>query len=65
MSDPVCDALKKKLSEDITRYTEDICSGAVDFAAYKHQCGVLRGLTLALEHVEDLAKKVEGNLNDD
>ena len=38
--------------------------GAKDFAEYRHVCGVIRGLTLAENIVNDLVQKLEQS-NDD
>lgn len=54
----VLDVLEAKLKAEVVRYTENICggSGIVDYATYKENCGVIRGLTLALDEVASLAK---------
>jgi ribosomal protein L17 len=53
----VFDVLNMKLA-DLKRSQEDfITSGAAkEFAAYKEVCGVIRGLALAQQEVQDLAK---------
>jgi hypothetical protein len=53
----VFDVLIDKFEEHIKSHTDFIASGrAAEFAAYKEQCGVIRGLNLALRDVQDLAQ---------
>ncbi len=56
MSDPVCDALKKKLEAEIDTNSRAVLKGVPD-TEYRRLCGVIQGLTTALELVEDLAEK--------
>ncbi len=64
MSDVILKGLQKKLAGEVTRFSEDVCKGGVDYPEYKKLCGVIQGLTTALEMVEDLAKQMEGDLDD-
>ncbi len=57
MAKTVFDVLIDKFEEHIKSHTDFIASGmAAEFAAYKEQCGVIRGLNLALRDVQDLAQ---------
>jgi len=38
---------------------------AKDYAEYKHICGVIRGLNLADEHIQDLAERMRKQNDDD
>ena len=57
MATTVFDVLKEKYLDDITARESSLAAGsAKDFAEYSHQCGTVRGLRIALAHVEDLAR---------
>lgn len=45
--------LAAKISADKERYSEEILGGVDDFSRYTRLCGVIHGLSLALEHVTD------------
>lgn len=61
----VFSVLAKDINADITRYTETIASGSANtYDEYKEMCGVIRGLNLALEHINDLAKINDGDIDD-
>jgi len=52
--------LKEQMRADIKNYTEDLASGACkNFDEYQKLCGVIRGLALAMQYVNNLAEKVE------
>jgi hypothetical protein len=52
--------LREQMREDIANYTENAANGACkNFDEYQKLCGVIRGLNLALQHVNRLAEKVE------
>lgn len=56
MAKTVFDVLIDKFEEHIKSHTDFIASGrAEDYSVYKEQCGVIRGLNLALRDVQDLA----------
>jgi hypothetical protein len=64
MDEKVFGYLLKQLQERVASVQGAIVAGrAEDFAAYKGLCGEVRGLRLAQEIVEDLAKRM--NQNDD
>jgi hypothetical protein len=44
----------------MNEYCDQLASGICqDFGQYQKLCGVIRGLALAEEYINDLAKKVE------
>ena len=52
--------VQKELGRLKASQVEFLTSGrAVDFAEYRHICGVIRGLNHADEFINDLAKKME------
>lgn len=60
MAKTVLDVLEERLQERVKPYEEAIVRGtAVDFAAYKGMCGVIQGLTTAINEVRDFAQQVE------
>lgn len=57
MAKTVFDVLIEKLQEHRVTYVDTLASGrAGDFAAYREQCGLIRGLDLALREVTDLSR---------
>ena len=61
----VFDVIKEKLDQDVVAKESAIGAGsAKDFAEYSHQCGVLRGLRMALQHVNDLSRAYLENDDD-
>jgi hypothetical protein len=62
MDEKVFGYLLKQLQERVASVQSAIVAGrAEDFAAYKGLCGEVRGLRLAQEIVEDLAKRMKQN----
>jgi len=61
MPKTVFDVLKDKLQESVDSCEESLVSGAAkDYAQYREICGVIRGLTTAIQEIEDLAKNYSG-----
>lgn len=57
MAKTVFDVLIDKLNEHRATHADALASGrAVDFAAYREQCGLIRGLDLALREIIDLSR---------
>ena len=57
MATTVFDVLVKKLDEDISSATSFLSGGsAKDFAGYKEIVGLVRGLEVSKQHIEDLAR---------
>ena len=57
MAKTVFDVLIEKLNEHRATHSEALASGrAADFAAYREQCGLIRGLDIALREVIDLSR---------
>lgn len=51
--------LREKLLQDAENERNDLSRGALrDFSEYKYHCGVVRGLELANQHVQDLIAAV-------
>jgi hypothetical protein len=56
----VLDVLQKELEEVIESYKDSVAYGhAKDYAEYRHNTGVITGLTSALRRVKDLQKHDE------
>lgn len=54
--------LLDEIDEDVENIKDDIASGAlVDYAEYRHSCGVMQGLLKAKRHIIDLISKLEAN----
>lgn len=54
--------LVKRIGEDITARQTALHAGACkSFDEYRELVGVLRGLTLAQQHVQDLANQMDNN----
>lgn len=63
MAKTVFDVLNDKLQEHRKSHVDFLASGgATDFSVYQHQCGLIRGLDLALREIQDLAQHI---LDDD
>lgn len=60
MDDEILRVLREKLQDDISSRERVLCAGGCStFDGYKELVGVIRGLTLALQHVQDLANAME------
>lgn len=58
-------ALRTRIGEEVTASGEAIARGSADdFPSYKYLAGRIQGLRLALEIINDLAKKVETDDDD-
>ena len=58
----VLDLLQKELEEVIEAHADFVAMGhAKDYAEYRHNAGVIIGLTSALERVKDLQRYQEEN----
>jgi hypothetical protein len=54
--------LRKELEETLDAHKESVAYGhAKDYAEYRHNAGVIIGLTSALERVKDLQRYQEEN----
>jgi len=52
--------LREQMRADMNNYAEDLAKGACqNFDEYQKLCGVIRGLAIAMQYVNDLAEKVE------
>jgi len=52
--------LKEQMRADIDNYTESLSNGGCrSFDEYQKLCGVIRGLSLAMQYVSALAEKVD------
>lgn len=66
MAETVFSVLRKKLKDDINMVTDSVANGgAADHAAYKEMCGVIRGLSIALNMVTDLEDRIHRGDEDD
>jgi hypothetical protein len=59
--------LMRKLDEDIESNTNCLIKGGsnIDLSEYKRLCGVIQGLTLATEHLKDLAQRQTADEDND
>jgi hypothetical protein len=65
MSNTIMDLLDRKLEEQVKSHSEALVGGVVaDYASYKEQCGVIRGLQTAQREIADLVRKLKDE-NDD
>jgi hypothetical protein len=65
MDNQILELLNKKIEEQVKSHSEFLSSGrAEDFATYKMQCGVIRGLQTAQREIGDLVRKLKDD-NDD
>jgi hypothetical protein len=56
----IMESLRDKLRTDMNNFTDDLANGqCASFEQYKELCGVIRGLSLAQSHVNDLMRKLE------
>ena len=51
--------LDSKLKDERTLIVENLIEGKLDEGEYKRLCGALQGLDLAINHIKDLAKRIE------
>jgi hypothetical protein len=51
--------LEEKLKEERVLIVESLIQGKLDEGEYKRLCGALQGLDLAVNHIKDLAKRLE------
>ena len=51
--------LESRLQEERTLIVEALIQGKLDEGEYKRLCGALQGLDLAMNHILDLAKRLE------
>ena len=59
------DLIDKKLNEHEAQYVAALTRGnCKDFGEYQRICGVIHGLNLASNELEDLRKKLEKSEND-
>lgn len=57
MAKTVFDVLIDKFQEHRASYVDALAGGRpADFAAYREQCGLIRGLDIALREVQDLSR---------
>jgi hypothetical protein len=65
MDNQILELLNKKLEEQVKSHSEFLSGGgSEDFAAYKMQCGIIRGLQTAQREIGDLVRKLKDD-NDD
>ena len=50
--------LETKLKDERTLIVENLIQGKLDEGEYKRLCGALQGLDLAVNHIKDLAKRM-------
>jgi hypothetical protein len=51
--------LETKLKEERVLIVENLIQGKLDEGEYKRLCGALQGLDLAVNHIKDLAKRMD------
>lgn len=51
--------LDSKLKEERILIVENLTQGKLDEGEYKRLCGAIQGLDLAMNHIKDLAKRIE------
>ena len=51
--------LETKLKDERTLIVENLIQGKLDEGEYKRLCGALQGLDLAVNHIKDLAKRID------
>ena len=51
--------LDSKLKDERTLIVENLIQGKLDEGEYKRLCGALQGLDLAVNHIKDLAKRMD------
>jgi hypothetical protein len=50
--------LESKLKDERTVITDRLIQGTLDLPEYKRLCGAIQGLDLAVNHIKDLAKRM-------
>lgn len=51
--------LESKLKDERIAIVDTLVQGKLDEGEYKRLCGALQGLDLAINHIKDLAKRIE------
>jgi hypothetical protein len=51
--------LDSKIREERILIVDTLVQGKLDEGEYKRLCGALQGLDLAINHIKDLAKRIE------
>ena len=51
--------LETKLKEERILIVDTLTQGKLDEGEYKRLCGALQGLDLAVNHIKDLAKRID------
>ena len=51
--------LETKLKDERMLIVENLIQGKLDEGEYKRLCGALQGLDLAVNHIKDLAKRMD------
>jgi len=51
--------LETKLREERIAIVDTLIQGKLDEGEYKRLCGALQGLDLAINHIKDLAKRMD------
>ena len=51
--------LESKIKDERTTIVENLTQGKLDEGEYKRLCGAIQGLDLAMNHIKDLAKRIE------
>lgn len=51
--------LESKLRDERIAIVDTLVQGKLDEGEYKRLCGALQGLDLAINHIKDLAKRIE------
>lgn len=51
--------LESKIKEERILIVENLTQGKLDEGEYKRLCGVIQGFDLAVNHIKDLAKRME------
>ena len=65
MAKTVFDVLKERIEEQKSSAMEFLADGGPkDYAEYRNVCGLLRGLQVALSHIEDLSRNYLGDDDD-
>lgn len=60
MIDEFAKVVTKKIRADMNNLADELANGrAKTIEDYRHACGVIRGLAIAEEYIQDLAKTAE------
>lgn len=51
--------LESKLKDERILIVENLTQGKLDEGEYKRLCGAIQGLDLAMNHIKDLAKRMD------